>query len=55
MYHFTREKKTLPICIQQFVDEVFLDYKEIVDNINPEEFARRWENSVHISVRESME
>ena len=55
MYHFTREKKTLPICIEQFVDEVFLDYKEIVDNINPEEFARRWENSVHISVRESME
>ena len=55
IYHFTREKKTLPICVQQFVDEVFLDYKEILDNINPEEFARRWENSVHISVRESME
>jgi hypothetical protein len=55
MYYFTRGKKTLPICIEQFVDEVFLEYKEIIDNIKPEVFAMRWEKSVYINIRRSME
>ena len=41
--------------IQQFVDEVFMEYKEIIDNIKPEVFAVRWQESVHISTRELME
>ena len=54
-YHSTRGKNTLPICIEQFVDEVFLEYKEIIDNIPPKEFAIRWGKSVYINIRRSME
>jgi hypothetical protein len=55
MYHFTRGKITLPICIQQFVDEVFQEYQEIMDTIDAEEFGRRWQTSVYKDVRIQME
>ena len=55
MYHFTRDKKTLPICIQQFVDEVFEDYKEILTTISPSNFAKRWVDSTHKDIRIQME
>lgn len=51
MYHFTRDKKTLPICIQQFVDEVFTEYEDILKSIEPEEFSKRWNESVYKVVR----
>jgi hypothetical protein len=55
MYHFTRDKKTLPICIQQFVDEVFTEYEDILKSIEPEEFSKRWNESVYKDVRRIME
>lgn len=55
MYYFTRNKKTLPICIKQFVDEVFNDYQEILDTIDPNIFAKRWEDSVYKWIRKEME
>ena len=55
IYHFTRNKKTLPICIEQFVDEVFVDYKDIMETIHPEVFAERWNSSVYKDVRIRME
>jgi hypothetical protein len=55
MYHFTRDKKTLPICVEQFVDEVFNDYQEILQTIDPDIFAKRWDDSVYKDVRKIME
>ena len=55
MYHFTRDTKTLPICIQQFVDEVFTEYEDILKTIKPEEFSKRWSESVHKDARQIME
>ena len=55
MYHFTRDKITLPICIQQFVDEVFEDYKDILTTISPSDFAKRWEDSTDKDWRQRME
>ena len=55
MYHFTRGKKTLPICVEQFVDEVFNDYQEILQTIDPGIFAKRWDDSVYKDVRKIME
>jgi len=37
---------TLPICVEQFIDEVFEEYKNIIKYIKPEEFVKRWTNSV---------
>lgn len=55
MYHFTRDKKTLPICVEQFVNEVFIDYEDIIKTIDPTVFAERWENSVHKDLRARIE
>jgi hypothetical protein len=55
MYHFTRNKKTLPICIEKFVNEAFIDYEEILDNIDPLTFSERWLSSVYKDVRMQME
>jgi len=55
MYHFTRDKKTLPICILQFVDEVFTEYEDILKSIEPEEFSKRWNESVYKDVRRMLE
>lgn len=37
---------TLPICIQQFIDEVFEEYNNIMKDIEVKEFIKRWNNSV---------
>jgi len=55
MYYFTRNKKTLPICIEQFVDEVFTDYEDILKSIEEKEFAKRWNESIYKHIRENME
>ncbi len=55
LYHYKREKKTLPICIEQFVDEVFNDYENILKSVVPTDFADRWSKSVYKDVRISME
>ena len=55
MYHFTRNKKTLPICIEQFVNEAFIDYEEILETIDPLLFSERWLSSVYKDERIKME
>lgn len=55
LYYYTRGKMTLPICIEQFVDEVLDDYQDIMINISPIDFAERWTESIHINVRMGME
>ena len=55
MYHFTRDKKTLPICVEQFVNEVFIDYEDIIKTIDPTVFAERWEKSVYKDIRAIIE
>jgi hypothetical protein len=55
LYYSKRDKTTLPMCIMQFVNKVFDEYKEIMEKIEPEEFANRWNKSVYIDVRTSME
>jgi len=55
MYHFTRNKKTLPICIEKFVNEAFINYEEILDTIDPLTFSERWLSSVYKDVRMQME
>ena len=55
LYYSKRDKATLPMCIMQFVNEVFDEYKEIMEKIEPEEFANRWNKSVYIDVRTRME
>jgi len=55
MYYHTRDKKTLPICIEQFINEVFDEYQDILRTIDPEVFVERWSQSVHKDVRMIME
>ena len=38
---------TLPICVDQFIDEVFEEYKNIMKDIKPDEFVKRWNESVN--------
>ena len=54
-YYFSRNTKTLPICVEQFVNEVFNEYQEILDTINPEIFVERWKSSVCKDIRKKME
>jgi hypothetical protein len=37
---------TLPICVEQFVEEVFEEYKDIMKDITSKEFVKRWNDSV---------
>lgn len=39
----------------QFIDEVYNEYIDIIHEINPEEFAERWNKSVWKDVRMHME
>lgn len=55
LYHYTREKTTLPICVEQFVDEVFADYEDILKTVNPDDFAYRWNRSIHKEERKRLE
>ena len=55
LYYYTRGINTLPICIDQFVEEVYDDYEDIMINVSPEDFAERWEKSIHKDVRQRIE
>ena len=54
-YYSSRGKSTLPICIQQFNDEIYSDYMYILANIDPDVFYHRWFYSRHESDRKKME
>ena len=54
-YFKRREKDTLPVCITQFVYEVFEEYKEIMGKVLPEDFKKRWRASSAIANRLVME
>ena len=54
-YYSTRNYKTLPVCISQFIDEIFEDYKDILSYLEPNIFSERWINSKHNNVRLKME
>ena len=55
LYHHTRNIKTLPLCINQFIDEVFNEYKNIISTISHSVFAERWQKSINKDVRMKME
>jgi len=46
---------TLPLCIIQFVDEIFEDHQHVMGMLEPGEFKRRWNASVEIKKRIQME
>ena len=46
---------TLPICIKQFLDEIFEDYEHILRMLEPGEFKRRWKASIEIKKRIQIE
>lgn len=50
-FYSSRGNKTLPICISQFVDEIFEDYKEILISLSPSQFVYRWNESAPAKVR----
>jgi len=54
-YFERREKKTLPVCINQFLNEVYEEYKEIIEKVSVEDFIKRWKNSSEIANRIEME
>jgi hypothetical protein len=54
-YYSSRGKTTLPICIRQFVDEVFEDHNYIIENLPVSEYIKRWKNSISIKNRINIE
>jgi hypothetical protein len=54
-YFERRNKKTLPICIDQFLNELYSEYKEIMEKVSIEDFVTRWKSSSDIGARVSME
>jgi hypothetical protein len=54
-YFQRRNKKTLPICINQFLNELYEEYKEIMEKVKVEEFIIRWTNSSEIKNRIEIE
>jgi len=54
-YYSSRGKPTLPICIRQFVDEVFQDHNYIIENLPVSKYIKRWENSINIKNRINIE
>jgi phosphotransferase system IIB component len=54
-YFERREKKTLPVCINQFLNELYEEYKEIIEKVSVEDFIKRWKNSSEIANRIEME
>jgi hypothetical protein len=55
MYHYSRDIKTLPLCINQFVDIVFDEYEHTINTIDPLLFAELWNRSIHKHLRIQME
>jgi hypothetical protein len=54
-YYSSRGKPTLPICIRQFVDEVFQDHNYIIENLPVSEYIKRWKYSNSIKNRIDIE
>ena len=54
-YFSTRGKPTLPMCIEQFIDEVFIENEDIVKILEPSEYIKRYNNSVYKNIRINME
>lgn len=54
-YYSSRGKTTLPICVEQFVDEVLEDHNYIIENLPVSEYVKRWKNSVSIKERIKIE
>jgi len=54
-YYSSRGKTTLPICIRQFVDEVFEDHNYIIENLPVSNYIERWKNSINIKNRINIE
>ena len=54
-YFERRNKKTLPICINQFLNELYGEYKDIIEKVSVEDFITRWKNSSEIKKRIKME
>ena len=55
-YYFNNhKKKTLPVCIMQFVNERFHDYEDIMNSLSVGEFKERWVKSINFEARKEME
>jgi len=54
-YYSSRGKQTLPICIRQFVDEVFEDHNYIIENVRVSEYIERWSYTISIKNRINIE
>ena len=54
-YFSRREKETLPVQINQFLDELYEEYKEIMEKVSPKDFIVRWKESAGIERRVQME
>jgi hypothetical protein len=49
------QKRTLPICIKEIIDQIFKDYQKVFREIDPLEFIIRWEKSAKIDDRKRIE
>lgn len=54
-HYYRKGTKTLPICIKQFIDEIFEDHDHVVSILEPTEFKKRWDSSVEIKKRVRIE
>ena len=54
-YFGRRNKKTLPVCMSQFLEEIFDEYKEIMEKVSVKDFIERWNRTLEIREREWIE
>jgi hypothetical protein len=54
-YFGRRNKKTLPMCMSQFLEELFDEYKEIMEKVSVKDFIERWKRTSEIEEREFIE
>lgn len=54
-YYNRKGTKTLPICINQFIDEIFEDHNHVMSILEPTEFKKRWDSSIEIKERARIE
>jgi hypothetical protein len=45
----------LPHAIVEFIDHVFDEFREVIDSMTPAEFARRFQDSAPLPVRQARE
>lgn len=50
-YFGRRNKNTLPVCMSQFLEEIFDEYKEIMEKVSVEDFIKRLKKSSEIRER----